>query len=239
MKYVSIDLETTGLDPENNQILTFSGILEDTSKKLLFEELPKLNLYLLRSQITGSYFAINMNSKIVATVSRYSTLKTPEEKKGFADSIKGTFIMDNALPFYFYVWCLVYHEGFEEYKSMLSSENWDNYATAEMNMKAVATLIAKHGKVKLNVAGKNFSSFDKKFIDKYEKFYNYVIFRQRVLDPSVFFVDWETDQVIPDLTQCKERAGLDPFVSHESLDDAWDVIQLFRKSEQILNLSKK
>ncbi len=34
MKYVSIDLETTGLSSEKHQILTFSGILEDTTKLL-------------------------------------------------------------------------------------------------------------------------------------------------------------------------------------------------------------
>ena len=29
MKYISIDLETTGLKPESHQILTFSGGLDD------------------------------------------------------------------------------------------------------------------------------------------------------------------------------------------------------------------
>lgn len=31
MKYISIDIETTGLDPENNQILEFGAVIEDTN----------------------------------------------------------------------------------------------------------------------------------------------------------------------------------------------------------------
>ena len=37
------------------------------------------------------------------------------------------------------------------------------------------------------------------------------------------------DKTSPDLSTCKRRAGLDDFVSHDSIDDAWDVVELFRK----------
>ena len=64
MKYLSIDLETTGLDSEKHQILTFSGILEDTANPLDYEDIPKFNIYVIREEITGSPFAINMNIDI-------------------------------------------------------------------------------------------------------------------------------------------------------------------------------
>ena len=34
MRYISIDLETTGLDSENNQIIEFGAVLEDTNNIL-------------------------------------------------------------------------------------------------------------------------------------------------------------------------------------------------------------
>lgn len=229
MKYVSIDLETTGLNSEKNQILTFSGVIEDTTKKLSFEEVPKLNVYILYDELTGSPFALNMNSKIVASISRYKTLKTEDERKGLRESLDGVFIMPNCIPYYIYVWLLVYHEGKDEYKDLLNPSNWDNYGSAEMAIKAVVSTKQKEGRIKLNVAGKNFSSFDKKFIDNVDKFYDFVTFRQRVIDPSVLFIDWENDECAPDLAQCKQRAGIDGIVTHESVMDAWDVISLFRK----------
>lgn len=229
MKYVSIDLETTGLNPEKYQILSFSAILEDTTTKLSFDECPKLNIYILRDELVGSPFAINMNSRIIAAISRYQNLKTVEEKEGLAHSLNCIFLHPSAISSYFYIWNLVHHEGKEEYKFLLEHSSWSDHKITEVSIKQVSQIRETHGPITINVAGKNFATFDKKFIDQIEKFYHYTRIRQRVLDPSPLFADWSHDTALPDLTSCKERAGLDPFVSHDSLDDSWDVIQLFRK----------
>lgn len=229
MKYLSIDLETTGLNPEKYQILTFSAILEDTAKKLSFEECPKLNIYILRDEIIGSPFAINMNSKIIASISRYQGLKSDDEKSGLSQSLNCIFLYPQAIPYYFYAWILVHHEGRTEYLLHLDPSKWRDLKSTEMSIRTISQIREIVGPITINVAGKNFATFDKKFIDQIEKFYNFVRFRQRVLDPSPLFADWNHDTALPDLTTCKERAGLDPFVSHDSLDDAWDVVQLFRK----------
>jgi hypothetical protein len=229
MKYVSMDLETTGLNAEKYQILTFSGILEDTNQKLGLDKCPKINIYILRDEILGSPFAINMNSRIIASISRYQNLKTEEEKAGLRESLGCIFLYPQAIPHYFYVWTLVHHQGIKEYESYLDPIEWGNSKATENSIKKVSALREVAGPVTINVAGKNFATFDKKFIDQIDKFYHFVRFRQRVLDPSVLFTNWGSDTALPDLTICKERAGLDPFVSHDSLEDAWDVIQLFRK----------
>jgi len=229
MKYVSIDLETTGLNSEKYQILTFSAILEDTTTKLPFEECPKLNIYILRDEILGSPFAINMNSRIIAAISRYQTLKTVEDKEGLRHSLNCVFLYPSAIPTYFYLWNLVYHEGKKEHISLLEQINWMDQKSTENSIKQVSSLRESNGPITINAAGKNFATFDKKFIDHIEKFYHYTRIRQRVLDPSPLFADWDNDTALPDLTVCKERAGLDPFVSHDSLEDSWDVIELFRK----------
>lgn len=65
MKYVSIDIETTGLDAEKCQILEFGAILEDTDKCLPFNKVPKLNLILKHYEIHGDPIAIVMNVKLI------------------------------------------------------------------------------------------------------------------------------------------------------------------------------
>jgi hypothetical protein len=229
MKYLSIDLETTGLDPVKHHILTFSAILEDTSKKLEFEACPKLNVYVLRDEIIGSPYAINMNSKIIASISRFLGLKTDEEKIGFGESVNGIFLQSSAVASYFYLWNLVHHQEKQEYLNLLDPIHWCNRLQSDKSIKMVAEIREAEGPITVNAAGKNFATFDKKFIDQIEKFYYLVRFRQRVLDPSVLFIDWENDTSAPDLAQCKERAQIEGIVTHDSIYDAWDVVSLFRK----------
>ncbi len=81
---------------------------------------------------------------------------------------------------------------------------------------------------KLNVAGKNFSDFDKPFLEKLPDWKKFIKTHRRVLDPAVLFVDWEEDEVLPDLNLCKSRIANYENVSHDALEDAWDVVTLFR-----------
>jgi oligoribonuclease len=228
MKYISIDLETTGLNSEKHQILSFSGILEDTKDQMEYLEIPKFNIYVLRDDITGSPFALNMNSEIIERISKYMNTKDAGEKMIQRRIIDGIFLYEHEIPFYFYIWCLVNHEGKEEYAEILDSEDWGTRKNNEL-LRRISDIKSVNPKIGCNAAGKNFSSFDKKFLDKIEKLYDFVYFRQRVLDPSALYIDWENDETAPDLSTCKKRAGLDEYVSHDSIDDAWDVVELFRK----------
>lgn len=62
--YFSIDLETTGLDPKNHQILEIGIIYEDPMKQLSFEEIPKFRCLVEYENFIGSAFAINLNQRI-------------------------------------------------------------------------------------------------------------------------------------------------------------------------------
>ena len=70
MKYVSIDLETTGLEKDRYQILSFGAIIEDTENKLPLTEIPKFHAAILHSELTGSPFAFNMNKKILRKMAK-------------------------------------------------------------------------------------------------------------------------------------------------------------------------
>jgi hypothetical protein len=83
--------------------------------------------------------------------------------------------------------------------------------------------------ITINVAGKNFGTFDKLFLQQLPWWQKLIRTRQRVLDPAILCVDWVNDKSLPSLTQCKERTKVDGIVTHNALEDAWDVIQVLRK----------
>jgi hypothetical protein len=82
--------------------------------------------------------------------------------------------------------------------------------------------------VPINVAGKNFASFDKHFIERLPRWKQLIRIRQRIIDPAVIFTDWKNDDSLPSLNKCKERAKIQGEVTHDALEDAWDVIELLR-----------
>jgi hypothetical protein len=81
----------------------------------------------------------------------------------------------------------------------------------------------------INVAGKNFGTFDKLFLDELPWWRKLIKVRQRIIDPSILYCRWDEDESIPSLKKCKERADIDGEVAHTALEDAWDVVQMLRK----------
>ena len=71
MIYVSIDIETSGLDYSKHSILSIGAIIEDTSKKLPIESIPKFNAIILQNEILGHPMAISMNNSIIDLISKY------------------------------------------------------------------------------------------------------------------------------------------------------------------------
>jgi hypothetical protein len=80
----------------------------------------------------------------------------------------------------------------------------------------------------LNVAGKNFGTFDKLFLEKLPWWKKLIQPKQRFLDPAILCCDWVNDESLPSLNQCKSRLNIKGEVSHNALEDAWDVIQVLR-----------
>lgn len=186
MKYISIDVETTGLNPETCQILSFGAIIEDTNNLLSFEEIPKFYKVFKHNFIQGEPFALNMNADLIKEI-KEGTSKSLIAPRDFLDS-------------------------FTEFLSYNLLWDYDNDLYP-----------------KLKVAGKNFNGFDKLFIEKIPGLKGFVEFHQRVLDPASLFTDFKNDEWLPNLSVCKEKANLDVIeVSHNALEDAWDVIKVLR-----------
>lgn len=81
--------------------------------------------------------------------------------------------------------------------------------------------------LEITVAGKNFASFDKRFLEILPN-NNLVRFKHRVIDPSILYFDVKTDLELPSMSVCLERAGLSSEVKHTALEDSLAVVQLMR-----------
>lgn len=199
MKYASIDIETTGLNSERHQILSIGVIIEDTKLKLPFSEIPKLHLAITRQgDFTGSLFAINLNRELLAVLNQYQQMRTAIEREMFSKTVNMVFTEEPRV-------------------ALLVSE-----------FLAANGIKPEDGRTYLTVAGKNFGTFDKLFLEKLPKFSEHIKIRQRILDPVHYYIDWSKDEDLPSLSTCKERAYYSPGVSHNAIEDAWDVIMLMR-----------
>lgn len=201
MLYFSLDIETTGVDFENNQIIEFGAIFEDTNKQLPFDKIPKFKRIIKHESYNGSAIAINMNTRIFQILAEYEKIKN-FKKDEFAEI--NNIIKPNQLMNQFYTFVLECYSG---YKLPIP------YAG-------------------INIAGKNFTGFDNRFIEKLRDNYGMdfsLKFNNRVADPAALYVDWLNDDSLPSLGDCKVKAGIYGAVTHDAIEDAWDVIQLLRK----------
>lgn len=223
MKYVSIDIETTGIDTENDQILSIGLVIEDTKKKLPIDELPKLHIAILRERITGRLFSLNMNKQLIENIVNYDTAKTSDEKSKISKETQTVYLKEEEVcpEIFRFLWDNgIRYDGWE--KSIVGGLN--HY----VGDKAYPVLNSSIKVVYLNVAGKNFGTFDKPFLERLPRWKQLFKFRNRILDPTITFVDWENDEELPGLSECKVRAGLSDVVTHNAVDDAIDVIELLR-----------
>lgn len=206
MKYISIDLETTGLNAEEIRdektgeliapacsILEFGAVLEDTNNIVPLDELPTYHTYIKsnRGNISGNIYALNLNAGII------EKLKNEKEYKDEFNYVNIEDLADD-----FLVWCKI--QGLE--------------------------IKEKYGKFSctISVAGKNFAGFDRKFLDKVPGFSKKIRMRQRVIDPACFFTKWHEDEALPSLDECNKRIGHMIPVNHTAISDAVDVVRLLR-----------
>ncbi len=184
MKYVSIDIETTGLDRLKCQILEFAAVVEDSANPMPLEQLPTFKIMIAHDGLYWEEVAKEMHYKS-GLFEAYS-----QSKKEFP----------RLSVFYFHEF--LKQNGFE---------------------------VDKRGRVAISVAGKNFSNFDRVFLETLPGWVELIKINQRVLDPTLAYIDWENDNQPPTLEECKTRAGIiNTQVTHRALDDALDVIILLR-----------
>jgi hypothetical protein len=219
MVYCSIDIETSGLDHEKHKVLSIGAIIEDTETKLPYDECPKFNAIVLQNEIVGSPRAITMNKQIISMIGDY--LEGDDEvRHNFNTHTDYSFFKEDEVVKEFYWWL--------EKNGYYQGNNGGGYVgLMDGYMRPIINSNTKP--ITLNVAGKNFGTFDKLFLQELPWWQKLIRTRQRVLDPAILMVDWKKDISLPNLTTCKERAGIEGVVTHNALEDAWDVIEVLRK----------
>lgn len=219
MIYVSIDIETSGLDHTKHSVLSIGAIIEDTEKKLPYEECPKFNTIVLQNEITGSPRALTMNKEIISIIGNYLE-GDDETRQNFQTHSDYSFYEKDDVIKNFY--CFLDKNGLGHGLTNSGGHN---------EVLGVHKPIINSGtkSIALNIAGKNFGTFDKLFLQELPWWQKLIRTRQRVLDPAILMVDWASDISLPNLETCKLRTDIQGIVTHNSLDDAWDVIQILRK----------
>lgn len=209
MKYVSIDLETCGLDSLVHPILEFGAVATEIGgdpTRYTFRALvipPNLDA------IPVSPFTAMMHTKLWDEIEMWK-----KDGKMYTCGLEENVIHPRvvcqmkseqrgcSLPFLFTQW--LYRVGYVGYD-------------------------CKSGqRPKITVAGKNAATFDLPFLRAQCDINDYVDIRHRVLDVASHF--WRPcDECLPSLDVCLERAGIPKRTCHGALDDALLVCDLIDK----------
>ena len=170
LKFLSLDIETTGLDHNNCQILSIGAVMNNGTDTYFKQ--------VVHDTYHGEIYALNLNKQLLTDIL--------ENKDG------NNIHIDNLV---------------DDFKNWL----YQHYKEDE----------------KITVCGKNYSGFDKRFLEKLEG-WNTINFSHRVIDPAILYVDWNNDESLPNLDECLKRANINKTVSHNALDDAMDIVNLLR-----------
>lgn len=222
MKYVSIDIETTGLDPIKHKVLSIGAIIEDTENPLPYEDLPKFHVAITHNELSGSPFAINMNKELIEAIVQYQTAESQDEKNDLVQMYGMFFLPEDRVVESFF------HFLHDNGLSGIDLQKMLGATVTIVNGKTYPRL-GENNPASISVAGKNFGTFDKLFLEQLPRWKQAIRIKQRILDPSILFVNWKDDNCLPSLNECKQRAGIEGIVTHNALEDAWDVVQILRK----------
>lgn len=229
MKFISLDIETTGLDKDKHQIVEVGAVLDEVGSTIPIEELPKFRAVLLHGEMLMNDFCANLHRDLWAEIQRI--LKTRQADQLANDK---------------YLIAAAYEPGIKYVASCnLGTTNmeytqedpWTYYCYPGMFevlfnnwLCRVLPLPADTPKVKINVAGKNPGSFDIPFLEALPMWEGSIDFRRRVLDPASHCIQ-PGDEAIPNLQECLKRCGLEGTVKHTAVEDAIDIVRLIRTTK--------
>ena len=227
MKYLSIDCETTGINAENDQLISIGIIIEDTNNPLSFDEIPKFHCIIKRDRLNGNVFALNLNRELISNLNKYN-LANRTEQETLEQTLGVTFLDEGDVTKSIYRF--LYDNN---YIDKPCTDGWSHALVGEYfeihKGKSYPVLTKSNTPINILCAGKNFGTFDKIFLEKLPRWNEIFRIHRRMIDPVMLYVDWTKDNVLPNLPECKKRAGFDNSISHDALEDAWDVIQILRK----------
>jgi len=206
MIYVSIDIETSGMNEDTCQVWEFAAVIEDTAKDILLTDLPKFHTIVTQDVYQGEIFAMNMHADLLK-------MHANDEYR-ISKGVDKCHNKDLASRFWSFIY-KYFPQAFEQFR---------------INGKETAINIA--GK-NFNGFDRNFLKKVPHMMASSGFGYGYR-FHHRVIDPAPLYVRPE-DENLPGLETCLERAGYAGDVKHGAYSDALDVIKVIRASGKFNN----
>lgn len=216
--YVSADIETTGLEPDENQVLQLAATTFDPDGPMN-ESFETINILINHEVVSGNPIAMGMNAEILTLIGKLSDLEAKQTKAMLKD--------DNATA--------------EDLAVEITNIKLDNGIDYFCSPEMVGPYFAEwlkfrgwNGVDKVNATGKNFAGFDRPFLYKIPGFTDAVKFRHRTYDPGTLYRE-PGDLELPDTKLCIERADIEtqiaelPFYEHHAVYDACVVALLVKK----------
>lgn len=214
MKIFSLDIETTGLSERENQIIEVGGVIDDLENPKDIEELPEFHCYVTHDTYRVSEFCLGMHSE----TGIFDDLANRKEGKNYisVDELSyklGEFVYNNYLE----------EDEKVDYNHIEDTFSWEDlvheYEISDSDFFFPMEVVA---------AGKNFAAFDMTFLEGVPEFENLIRFHHRVMDPGPLYAK-PSDEKVPNMETCMERAGLSGEVTHHAVDDSKVVVKLIRK----------
>jgi hypothetical protein len=248
LPYVSIDIETTGLNPETCQTLEVGAVMDDWKSPI--DQLPVFRRVFSYDEVSGSPFAMALNANLLKTIANRpqeeqqsmprEALATWMDKcavptKGFPQAAMLKLLGDMPMHWYEipnFLLTMGRQYGLAEALTFGGTPPGVSCFCRDFEFAELfSAWIAGHGldPKSVQAAGKNFASFDMQFLNRLPYFDLHVKFRHRVIDPAILFWNPAEDERLPDSKTCYERAGYDNTVAHTAVEDAKAVVWLVRQ----------
>lgn len=218
MKLISLDIETTGVKPQEDQIIQIGLVAFDTlwTPKEFIERFKCTMIFIASEKFAGHPVALHMNADKMLMAHKLQSKKS-EFLKNYSylernnieecDAYLNKF--DNEMCFLNRIVVSEQDSNFKQKLSKILSEFVEDF---------------KNESKSVNITGKNAAGFDMKFIERYvdQKIFSW---KRRILDIGTLFA-YASDDCIPDLTECMKRCGIidamNNHVTHNAMDDAFD-----------------
>lgn len=158
MKFVSIDIETTGLNPKEHQIIEFAAVIADTDGATPVDEFPSFRRLVFHGDgYKVQPYAATMHVELWKELAQKSIVDENCCYSGSLEQELANWLRDH---------------GFEEVKDPLKDPLRDDANKLE-------SIVA---------AGKNFGAFDLQFLLNNNHWGRLVKFSHRTLDPAMLFL---------------------------------------------------
>ena len=236
MKILLLDTETTGIDREKNNVLEFGAVLYDPKEVHSFDDLdnaPKITIMITRPTLNGSFYALNMNSKILSEILELcEKYNVSNEYKEFGVQIQTSYEEEfnhtlflctpDTVVLTLLQW-MAANDGLTYTNYAMKIHNDYNGAKqAIMNLTADNLHNVKYLLKATYMGGKNIITFDLPMLNSDIPNFNLVKYKYRQVDPSIVYTTY-VDKDIPDLAGCFSKLNVKQNTKHRAVYDAFDV----------------